>query len=215
MRINIINGSPKLGDSTSKIMSNYITSAISQGNVVRHYNIKSINIEDNLLREIMSCEVLIFCFPLYVDSIPAHLLNLLVKLEILDFPQNNDMKVYCIVNNGFFEGIQNHIAIKQMKIWCKTVNITWAQAIGIGAGEMIPFICDVPLGHGPNKNLGNAIQNMSSNILNYKTGEDIYISPNWSRFIWRLQAIFMVWYPRAKKHNLKLKDLYKKMDFDS
>ena len=43
---------------------------------------------------------------------------------------------------------------------------------------MIPFIKDIPLGHGPNKNLGNAIEILSSNILNKRTGEDIYISPN-------------------------------------
>ena len=46
----------------------------------------------------------------------------------------------CVINNGFFEGKQNHIAMEQMEIWCESAGAKWGQAIGIGTGEMLPFI---------------------------------------------------------------------------
>ncbi len=59
-------------------------------------------------------KVLVFVFPLYVDSIPSQLLQFLIILgERKDL--NHDIMVYCVVNNGFFEGTQNYIAIQQMK----------------------------------------------------------------------------------------------------
>ena len=97
-------------------------------------------------------KVLVFVFPLYVDSIPSQLLQFLIILgELKDL--NHDMMVYCVVNNGFFEGTQNYIAIQQMKNWCAAANLKWGQGVGIGAGEMLPFISDVPLKHGPNKKI--------------------------------------------------------------
>ena len=48
---------------------------------------------------------MIFCFPLYIDSIPYHLLNLLVSLETFGFPKDNNIKVYCIIANKLLSTI--------------------------------------------------------------------------------------------------------------
>lgn len=48
---------------------------------------------------------MIFCFPLYIDSIPYHLLNLLVSLENFGFPKDNNIKVYCIIANKLLSTI--------------------------------------------------------------------------------------------------------------
>lgn len=210
MKIITINGSPKIGNSTSKIMIGYVMQAMSKDNEIEHINIRNNNSVDEIIHKIKASDILIFCFPLYVDSIPAHLLEFLIAIEKSGF-MNKDTMVYCIINNGFFEGGQTHIAVNQMKHWCKSVHAIWGQAIGVGAGEMIPFISNIPLGHGPNKNLGKAIHDMSFNILNKKSGKDIYVSPNWIRYVWRLQSTLLVWYPRARKNGLHFKDLFKKV----
>ena len=114
-----------------------------------------------------------------------------------------------MINNGFFEGRQNHIAIKQMQHWCTSAGVTWGQAIGIGAGEMLPFISGTPLGHGPNKNLGIAITEFVQNIQTQKSGKALFISPNWPRSVWKLQSTLLVWYPRAKRNGLKWKELFR------
>lgn len=79
-----------------------------------------------------------------------------------------------------------------------------------GVGEMLPFLEKVLLGHGPNKNLGAALEVFAANVSRQNSGEDLYIKPNWPRFIWKHQANRMYWIPRAKKNGLKKKDIFRK-----
>lgn len=208
MKITIINGSPKGGKSTSELMIGHLVSRMAD-HEVEIYNISKSTLSEEQLEDVTNSDVLVFAFPLYIDSMPAHLLSFLVDLEKQTFPRQDSM-VYCVVNNGFFEGKQNCIATQQMKHWCKAVNLTWGQAVGIGAGEMLPFIKDIPLGYGPNKNVGYAINQLSLNILSKSTGDDILISPNWPRPLWKIQSSSSVWYPWAKANGLKKKELYMK-----
>lgn len=77
---------------------------------------------------------------------------------------------------------------------------------------MLPFFKDIPLGHGPNKNIGIALQKRSQNILSFNQEEDLFITPNWLRFLWKIQASLCFWYPCAKKNGLKREELKKKAD---
>ena len=210
MKISIINGSPKQGKNTSEILINFFLSEIGNKNHINIYHPIKQSLNPKDFEMLSSSDVLLFVFPLYIDSIPSHLLRLLIDLDKNKIFSKNTC-VYCIINNGFFEGKQNHIAIEQMKIWCIAAGATWGQAIGVGAGEMLPFVSEIPLGHGPNKNLGNAIKCLANNLLNKKTATDILFSPNWSRVIWRIQSTLLVWYPRAKKNNLKMRDIGKRI----
>ena len=72
-----------------------------------------------------------------------------------------------------------------MKCWCKKMNIKWAQGIGIGAGEMMGGLRNVPMGNGPNTNLGLALDNLAKNInenknisLTYETKSIIPMQKN-------------------------------------
>lgn len=209
MRINIINGSPKMGKSTSALMIEYFLTEINQQDI-EVYNINQSTLSEEQISKIQSSDALVFAFPLYIDSIPAHLLRTLLILEQKGF-KRKDIKVYCIVNNGFYEGRQNHIAIEQMKLWCKAVNLTWGQAIGTGAGEMYPLVKDIPLGHGPNKNIGNALKDLAHHVLAGGSGTEHLISVNWPRVLWRIQSSTLVWYPRAKANGLNKQAMFKRI----
>ena len=82
--------------------------------------------------------------------------------------------IYAVANNGFFEGKQNEIAIGQIKIWSEKINAKWGQGIGIGSGEMLPYLKNVPLGKEPIRNLGEGLENLCENILSLRNGENIY-----------------------------------------
>lgn len=209
MGISIINGSPKMGKSTSALMIEYFLTEIKQQDV-EVYNINQSTLSEEQISKIQNSNALIFAFPLYIDSIPAHLLRELLILEQKGF-KGKDIKVYCIVNNGFYEGTQNHIAIEQMKLWCKAVNLTWGQAIGTGAGEMYPLVKDIPLGHGPNKNIGHTLKDLAHHVLSGCSGTEHLISVNWPRFLWRIQSSTLVWYPRAKDNGLNKQAMFKRM----
>ena len=207
MKISIINGSPKAVKSNSEILGNYLLSLLKENEIKKYYSI-SFKLNDKIKSEIYNSDVLIFLFPLYVDGLPSNLLKLLVELE-KEKVVNLETSVYCVVNNGFYEGKQNRLAILQMKNWCEKVKAKWGQGIGIGAGELLPYLKKYTLGQGPLKNLGNALTKFSGNILTLKSEKDIYINPNWLRSLYFLQGSIS-WILKGRKNNLRVRELFRK-----
>ena len=207
MKIGIVNGSPRGKKSNSEILIKYICSLLEDHQISKYYLVSS-RIDNEIKYKIHNADVLIFAFPLYVDSIPSSLLDILVKFEeekIID----SKTKIYCIVNNGFFEGKQNQLAILQMKNWCQKTGAEWGQGIGIGAGEILSYVEKVPLGKGPLKNLGKVLNQFSNNIKILKSDNEIYINPNWSRMLYWIQGTIS-WVIKARKNKLKIKELFGK-----
>ena len=207
MKITIINGSPKTVKSNSEILGNYLFPLLKENNIKKYYSIY-FQLNDKTKNEIYNSDVLIFIFPLYVDGIPSNLLKLLVKFEKENVVRPKT-KIYCIVNNGFYEGKQNFLALLHMKNWCKKVNAKWGQGIGIGSGELLPYLKKFKLGQGPLKNLEKILNRLSRNILTLNSDKNIYINPNWPKSLYFIQGSFS-WILKARKNNLKIRELFKK-----
>ena len=207
MKISIINGSPKAGKSNSEILGNYLLSLLKDNEIRKYYSI-SVRLDDKIKNQIYNSDVLIFLFPLYVDGIPSNLLKLLVEFE-KEKVVNPATRVYCVVNNGFYEGKQNRLAILQIKNWCEKVKARWGQGIGVGAGELLPYLKKCKLEQGPLKNLGKALEKFSINILTLKNDKDIYINPNWLRSLYFFQGSIS-WILKGRKNNLRVRELFRK-----
>ena len=207
MKISIINGSPKAIKSNSEILGNYLLSLLKENEIKKYYSIY-FRLNDENKNEIYNSDVLIFLFPLHVDGIPSNLLKLLVKFEEEKIIKS-ETKIYCIVNNGFYESKQNRLAILQIKNWCEKVNARWGQGIGVGAGELLPHLKKYPLGQGPLKNLGKVLDKFSANILTLKSDEDIYVNPNWLKSLYFFQATIS-WILKGRKNNLRARELFRK-----
>ena len=207
MKIIIINGSPKTIKSNSEILGNYLFPLLKENNIKKYYSIY-FQLNDKTKNEIYNSDVLIFIFPLYVDGIPSNLLKLLVNFEKENVVRP-ETKIYCIVNNGFYEGKQNFLALLHMKNWCKKVNAKWGQGIGIGSGELLPYLKKFKLGQGPLKNLEKILNRFSRNILTLNSDKNIYINPNWPKSLYFIQGSIS-WILKARKNNLKIQELFKK-----
>ena len=207
MKIIIINGSPKTVKSNSEILGNYLFPLLKENNIKKYYSIY-FQLNDKTKNEIYNSDVVIFIFPLYVDGIPSNLLKLLVKFEKENVIRPKT-KIYCIVNNGFYEGKQNFLALLHMKNWCKKVNAKWGQGIGIGSGELLPYLKKFKLGQGPLKNLEKILSRFSRNILTLNSDKNIYINPNWPKSLYFIQGSIS-WILKARKNNLKIRELFKK-----
>ena len=207
MKISIINGSPKAIKSNSEILGNYLSSLLKENEIKKYYSI-SFRLNDENKNEIYNSDVLIFLFPLYVDGIPSNLLKLFVEFE-KEKVVNPATRVYCIVNNGFYEGKQNRLAILQMKNWCEKVKADWGQGIGVGAGELLPYLKKYKLWKGPLKNLGKVLDKFSTNILTLKSDKDIYINPNWLKSLYFFQGSIS-WILKGRKNNLRVRELFRK-----
>ena len=80
MKITIINGSPRFKKSNSEILKNYLLNFIKENEINEFFSF-SIKLDDDIKTDIYNSDILIFIFPLYVDTIPANLLDLLIRFE--------------------------------------------------------------------------------------------------------------------------------------
>ena len=102
MNICILNGSPKSSKSTSELLIEYLMSFTGENETVT-YNVCKSNLSEEQFSRIQSSDALVFVFPLYIDGINSQLLRFLIELEKRGF-NNKSIGVYCIINNGFYEG---------------------------------------------------------------------------------------------------------------
>lgn len=211
MKIAFINGSPKLKESASGFLLEEIKTFVGKDNILIQCDLHKPQISSEQMEQLYSCDAFIVAFPLYVDAIPSHLLYCLKELQVyINAKTIRPIRVYTLVNCGFYEGKQNTNAIDIVRNWTHKAGLIWGQGIGIGAGGMIGALNKVPIGHGPKKNLGKAFNEFIPNIENGRSGDTIFFSMNFPRFAYQYCA-HLGWKQQAKANGLTGKDLYKQL----
>jgi multimeric flavodoxin WrbA len=212
MKIALINGSPKIKESASGLIIDDIKGIIEKSNKkIMSCSFHKPKISEKEKEELYSCDVILFAFPLYVDAIPSHLLYCLKELEeYFQSKKKKAIRIYTIVNCGFYEANQNRLAIEIIKNWTARAGLLWGQGVGIGAGGMLAFLQKVPMGRGPKKSLGQAYDKLVSNILNGRSGEPIFVTPNFPRFLYKYMAQ-KGWQGYAKSNGLAVKELHRRL----
>lgn len=206
-----INGSPKPANSTSEFLLSAVKKQLQDPSDFFDYNVKKQKLTPEICAQLRDCDTWIMAFPLYVDGIPAHLLSVLLELEqMLTHQQHREITVYALVTCGFYEGRQTRLAIAMLQSWCDKSGLIWGQAVGNGAGEMLNVNRKIPLGRGPNTNLGKALEQLCRNITNSHSGEPLYLSPNFPRLGWKITSTYMFWHPQAKANGVSLKEIKRK-----
>ena len=204
MKIAFINGSPKKRKSVSEQIIAELVKRLPDAREYAFCN-SAVQSSDDILAAIRYADAVVFVFPLYVDALPSRLVKFLE-----DWAERNTtgltpgVKVYAVVNNGFFEARQNEIALSIIKSFCGHTGLSWARGLGIGAGVMIST---ASIGLWPLKRLGRALDELAADIKNLETGRDIFVQPSFPRFIYNMDGNLM-WKKAAKKRGLKVKDLY-------
>ncbi|MCM1499347.1 MAG: hypothetical protein NC124_12850 [Clostridium sp.] len=95
------------------------------------------NDHQRILNELTDADTVVFCLPLYVDSVPAHVLSFLKEMELFCKENNIRLHVYSISNNGFIEGRQSEPLLRVFQNFCAKCNLEWGGGIGIGGGVML------------------------------------------------------------------------------
>ncbi|MCM1327187.1 MAG: hypothetical protein NC094_11270 [Bacteroidales bacterium] len=90
-----------------------------------------------ILHELADADAVVFCLPLYVDSVPSHVLSFLKEMELFCKENNIRLHVYSISNNGFIEGKQSEPLLRVFRNFCAKSNLEWGGGIGIGGGVML------------------------------------------------------------------------------
>lgn len=209
MKIALINGSPKMKDSASNCILHELKAFLEKNsNIITEYYFRKPQLSKKEMEELIEYDILVFAFPLYVDGIPSHLLNCLIQLEgCFANIKEKEIMVYSLVNCGFYEGHHNELAIEMMENWCAKAGLRWGQGIGIGAGGMLPTLNNIPIGHGPKKNLEKVLKQLADNIVKCASEENIFTTANFPRVLYKLAAE-MGWRRSIKANGLKRKDLF-------
>ena len=90
-----------------------------------------------ILQALKGAGKVIFVTPLYVDSVPSHMLPFMKEMEAFCRENGLSLKVYAIANNGFIEGRQNEPLMQVMENFCARAGLEWRGGIGIGGGVML------------------------------------------------------------------------------
>lgn len=195
MKIALINGSPKVNNSTSKILLADLKRILTE-HTPNPATEKAEIVEINMHNAVVSTEALtmlrdsdtwIFACPLYVDGIPAHLLSCLVQLEKCDWT-DRPIRIYGIVNCGFYEGIQAEFALNILQNWSAKTGLTWGGGIGVGGGGALAQMPPAENGHGPRAPIEKALRAMASKILHCEVQENNYVSIAFPRFLYKMAA---------------------------
>ena len=90
-----------------------------------------------VLQALTDADKVVFAVPLYVDSVPSHVLPFMKEMEAFCKENSLRLKVYVIANNGFIEGRQNEPLMQVMENFCARSGLEWCGGVGIGGGVML------------------------------------------------------------------------------
>lgn len=134
MKTVFINGSPKKHFSASNYFLK-LQSLFVKGQHV-FLKLRSRNDDSKIFDQIRNADIVVFSIPLYVDSVPSHILAFLKEMEHFCEEHKLTLKIYVIANNGFIEGKQNAPLFRVMENFCGRCHFQWGGGIGIGGGVM-------------------------------------------------------------------------------
>lgn len=208
MRIVFINGSPKVKNSASQVLLDDLKVCIPKEHEVVNVDLHTSVVPDNTMEALANTDAWVFAFPLYVDGIPAHLLSCLIQLERSRI-SNKNIRIYGIVNCGFYEGIQADQAIRVLKNWCGKTGFIWGTGVGVGGGGSMAMMTDVKYGTGPKAPIDKTLRELSEKILAKQSSEDLYTSVGFPRSMYMFAA-HMGWRQMIQANGGSKKDLGKR-----
>ena len=202
MKILMVCASPSPQNSTSLYLLNALSQRLGPEHETAVYSIAGLEADvaaSQIAEALPGCDALVLAYSLYVDGLPALLIDVLKQLEPLCAAHCGQVPVHQIVNNGFYEATENALAIEMVWNWCSACGFGQGAALGVGGGPMAKA---APLGHGPCATLGKRLHSLAEAVALNKTREIFYSQPDFPRFLY-LWAGNQSWNRLAKKNGLR------------
>lgn len=135
-----------------------------------------------------ACDDILLVFPLYIDGIPATLLELLKSREMTGTAGGT--KVHAVVNCGFLEPEQNAVALKMVGLFCRKNGLLFGSSLCIGGGEAILDTPFAPLVKFKLKRLAGAVHSGRDEALltTMPISKGMYVRASTSYWIGKAKA---------------------------
>ena len=201
-KIVIINGSPKPQQSASRTLIDKIEGFLEKKPRVYHAS-QLIRQENNFteISKILKADVLLFVFPLYIDSLPAHLIKFLTIIEKEKMNVNGNVPiVYAVCNCGFFEAEHNLVALDIVKNFSARLGMSWGYGIGIGGGGFVTSQSKNISPKGSAANVYTALCELAKAMeTDHAKKPNVFLTPNIPRFMYKFSGN-LSWYLLAMKN---------------
>lgn len=204
MKITAINGSPKAnGQSTSGVL-------IAQAGKLLREEIKAYRASQlvsgqtpcEALTDLLNSEALLIVSPLYVDSLPSPLIELLTRLEEAARDCEQKPIVYAVVNCGYYEAKHTELALDMIRHFAHRAGLPWGYGIGIGGGGMLLGFAE-NFEKGPSSSIHCALSEMAAAISNKEAWQNIFVVPKFPRFLYKAAAN-LGWRLTARRNGVRI-----------
>ncbi len=121
----ILNGSPKIKNSTSRSLAEFMENGlIKKGVKVQTRRVSTCTTGEEEIMELMECiriaDVLFFISPLYTDSLPYNVIEMLELIKIHIGPDNNNQyKTFLALSHSGLDVTKNKVALRIYKRFAK------------------------------------------------------------------------------------------------
>jgi len=197
VKIAAINGSPKT-DGISALIIKRMEKLLDE-RIETYHAMRLVRTEmpQETIAGMLEADILLIVFPLFVDSIPSPLIELLTRLESTAYHGAAIPRIFTIVN-GALDSAQTAIALEMIEHFTCRVGLPWGYGIGIGAGSML-YNAGENWEKGLASDIYHALCDMATAIKEKRSGQNIFIAPKFPRFLYKTVANMSFW--REAKHN--------------
>jgi multimeric flavodoxin WrbA len=137
-------GSPKTRKSTSNSLGAYLfeqlsAQSIQTETIYLHTVLRNPQKMQALLDALDAADLVTLAFPLYVDSLPAPVVEALERISTHRKGQNRPRRQLfsAIANCGFPEAFQCNTALTNCELFARQTGFSWAGGLALGAGHML------------------------------------------------------------------------------
>lgn len=211
MNVLMVNGSPKAGTSASGRILDAIAGTLSHQAQTRRIRAA---VAGRAEETDLEADILVLAFPLYVDALPAPLLEWLISYRDLVRARGAGVpaKVYAVCNCGFHEAKQTELALAIIKNFVSSSGLAWGGGLGIGSGGMLVGLASVPPEAGVKRPVSSGLTWLAGLVAGAETPGDIRLV----QFAFpRFAYIFMAhagWRQLARTNGLRARDIGRRRD---
>jgi multimeric flavodoxin WrbA len=133
-------GSPRTRASTSHSLGSYLLEQLSAQSIQAetiylHTVLRSPEKTTALLEAVDTADLVVLAFPLYVDSLPAPVIEALERIAAHRAEHATRKRFAAIANCGFPEAHHNRTAVAICATFARQAGFEWAGSLSLGAGE--------------------------------------------------------------------------------
>ncbi len=206
-------GSPRTRKSTSQSLGGYLFEKLSARNIQTetiyiHTSLRSPERMRILLEAVDAADLVILAFPLYVDSLPAPVMEALERIaRHRSGREQTERQLFAAISNcGFPEAHHNATALAICERFAQQAGFAWAGSLALGAGQGL--VHGAPLAELDGraiplkKSLEMAAEALANGHRIPRAAVNLMAKPVVSPWLYRLAGIYG-WRQQAKRYGME------------